>query len=382
MIGRILSALCAIAAAAAMAVDATSARADTTGNVALPFGSTGWTYQQQPSLTPYNTQALADAGDASFAQPGADTSAYSTGGTMPFGNSVTCATHAVTPWAAETDMLLRNDLTLPRGAYQVHIAGTVDNDASVFVNGSNVGVSRAGFCATNTISIDVPQSLVSWDRPNVLAIRAHDYGAGTFIDVQITYTLDTTAPVLTGVPGDISTGATSSVGAAVDWTPPTASDNVDPRPVVSCDHNPGATYPLGSTLVTCTATDAAGNRSSQSFTISVTYPWCGVLQPVNADGSSTFKLGSTVPVKFCLSGSAAGVTDAVATLSYAKISNNILGDYSEAVSTAAATTGNLFRYSGGLYIFNLATKGLTAGTYLLKVDLGDAAQHTVQVSLR
>lgn len=385
MLRRFVAVACTVSAAAAMSITiAGRASADTTGIVALPFGSGGWLYQQQPMQSPYNFQVLPDAGDPTFAQPGADTSGYHVEGVAPFSNNALCGFHGTTPWSANTDMLLRHDLTLPRGAYQVHIAGTIDNDASVFVNGVNVGVERTGNCNTNTIDMHVPQSLVDWDSPNLLALRAHDSGGATFLDVQITYTLDTTPPTMSGTPADLVVDATDSNGAAATWTPPSATDNFDPNPSVNCDHSPGATYPLGATTVTCTATDAAGNQSSQSFTMTVTYPWCGILQPINPDGSSSFKLGSTIPVKFCLTGASAGVTDAVARLSYAKISNDVAGDYVEATSTAAATTGNLFRYdpTAGQYIFNLATKGLTSGTYLLKIDLGDGVLHTVQVSLR
>jgi hypothetical protein len=107
-------------------------------------------------------------------------------------------------------------------------------------------------------------------------------------------------------------------------------------------------------------------------------------QPINADGSSIFKLGNTIPVKFCLNGESASITTAIAKLSYAKLTGTVEGDTVEAISTAAATTGNLFRYdpTAGQYIFNLATKELTTGTYLLKIDLGDGVTHTVQVSLR
>jgi hypothetical protein len=385
MVKRLLAAACTVSAVAALSIAASgAARADTTGNIALAFGSGGWLYQQQPAQFPYNSQALPDAGPADFAQPGADTSGYTAGGVAPFSNNALCGFHGNTSWSVNTDLLLRHDLTLPRGAYQVHVSGTVDNDASIFVNGVNVGVTRSGNCQTNAISMDVPQALVGWDSPNLLAVRAHDYGGATDLDLQVTYTLDQTPPIMSGVPGDISVDATSSGGAVVDWTPPTATDNFDPNPTVTCDHGPGTTYPLGTTTVTCTATDAAGNQSVQSFTVTVTYPWCGVQQPINADGSSVFKLGSTVPVKFCLTGSSAGVTDAVARLAYAKVSDDVAGDYSEATSTSAATTGNLFRYdpTAGQYIFNLATKGLTSGTYLLKIDLGDGVVHTVQISLR
>jgi len=53
-------------------------------------------------------------------------------------------------------------------------------------------------------------------------------------------------------------------------------------------------------------------------------------------------------------------------------------------SRASASTGNLFRYDAltGQYIFNWGTKGLTTGTYQLKVDLGDGATHIVTVSLK
>jgi hypothetical protein len=60
------------------------------------------------------------------------------------------------------------------------------------------------------------------------------------------------------------------------------------------------------------------------------------------------------------------------------------GTYAEAVSTSAATTGNLFRYdpTSGQYIFNLGTKTLSAGTYSLRIDLQDGVIRTVNITLR
>ena len=40
-------------------------------------------------------------------------------------------------------------------------------------------------------------------------------------------------------------------------------------PQVSCSHNSGH-FPIGTTTVTCTATDAAGNVGSNSFIVTVT----------------------------------------------------------------------------------------------------------------
>ncbi len=48
-----------------------------------------------------------------------------------------------------------------------------------------------------------------------------------------------------------------------------AIDVVDPSPTLSCSPASGATFPIGGTLVSCTATDRAGNTSSGAFVVSV-----------------------------------------------------------------------------------------------------------------
>src|SRR5581483_7899297 len=80
---------------------------------------------------------------------------------------------------------------------------------------------------------------------------------------------DTTAPTFSNIPADMATEATGPSGAVVSWTAPTARDLVDPGPTVTSDHNPGETFPLGTTTVTYTARDAAGNEGTASFTITV-----------------------------------------------------------------------------------------------------------------
>jgi hypothetical protein len=210
-------------------------------------------------------------------------------------------------------------------------------------------------------------------------------------------TPDTTPPVLS-LPDDMSVEATAASGATVAFVA-SATDAVDGPVPVTCEPASGRTFPLGTTTVTCSATDAAGNTATASFEVSVTYSWSGVLQPINGgstanttDDDSVFKLGSTVPVKFRLSGDSAGITDATAKLTVAKVSNGVVGDEIEAVSTSQATTGNLFRYDEGSpdttsddqYIFNWGTKGLQTGvgTYQLKIDLGDGTSNAVLVSLK
>ena len=95
-----------------------------------------------------------------------------------------------------------------------------------------------------------------------------------------------------------------------------------------------------------------------------------------------FKQGSKVPVKFQLTGASAGITDATARLYVAQVSNGVLGDVTEAVSTASADTGSSFRYSDGKYVFNLSTKSLGEGQWVLRVDLGDGVIRDVRIGLR
>jgi hypothetical protein len=78
---------------------------------------------------------------------------------------------------------------------------------------------------------------------------------------------DTTPPVVT-VPVGPAVDATSPAGAKVTYAT-SAHDEVDPSPALTCSPASGATFAIGTTTVTCTATDDAGNRGSASFTVHV-----------------------------------------------------------------------------------------------------------------
>jgi hypothetical protein len=118
--------------------------------------------------------------------------------------------------------------------------------------------------------------------------------------------------------------------------------------------------------------------------VTVAYAWSDVLPPINADGSWVFKLGSTIPVRFALTGASAGITTLRATLSYAKVSSGVAGTVNQPASTSAATAGDQFRYdpTSGQYVFSWSTKGLAPGTYELQIDLGDGVTRTVRLGLK
>lgn len=80
---------------------------------------------------------------------------------------------------------------------------------------------------------------------------------------------DTEAPVITSLPAHISVATDNGqCEAVVSWAAAVATDNC--TATLSADHNSGDAFPLGTTTVLYTATDAAGNTDTASFTITVT----------------------------------------------------------------------------------------------------------------
>jgi hypothetical protein len=143
---------------------------------------------------------------------------------------------------------------------------------------------------------------------------------------------------------------------------------------------------LATNTFTLTATDYAGNRTTQTVTFAVVYNFIGFLPPIPNDGSGLFKLGSTIPVKFQLTdANGAVVSTAVATLTVQMLSNNTLvGTPIDATASGNADVGNLFRFDGtsGQYIYNLSTKPLSTGTWQLQVSLDDGTVHTVAIGTK
>ena len=78
---------------------------------------------------------------------------------------------------------------------------------------------------------------------------------------------DTTAPTV-NVPAPMTAEATGPGGATINFT--VSADDANPlHPTVTCSHTSGSVFPIGTTTVNCSATDAAGNTGSASFTVTV-----------------------------------------------------------------------------------------------------------------
>jgi len=92
-------------------------------------------------------------------------------------------------------------------------------------------------------------------------------------------------PVLT-LPADITAEATSPLGAAVTFTA-TAVDPIDGVVPVTCTPASGSTFPLGTTVVTCSATNSIHLTSTGTFNVTIvdTTPPTLILTNVTAEAT-------------------------------------------------------------------------------------------------
>src|SRR5262245_22588482 len=123
---------------------------------------------------------------------------------------------------------------------------------------------------------------------NCSATDAHGNRGSASFTVTVS---DTTAPVLT-VPANATVEATSAAGAVHTFTV-SASDVLDGPVAPTCAPASGSTFPFGPTTVSCSATDAHGNRGTASFTVTVADTTGPVVTvPANATVEATSAAGA------------------------------------------------------------------------------------------
>ncbi|MBZ5630731.1 MAG: HYR domain-containing protein [Acidobacteriia bacterium] len=281
------------------------------------------------------------------------------------------------------------------GSFTVTVVDTTRPNLTLPANMSKEATSATGAAVTYSASaIDLVDGSVAvscvpgsgstfpLDTTTVVTCSATDAHNNTAQGSFTVRVVDTTPPSLT-LPANIPAIAAFALGAFVTYSGASATDLVSGSVPVSCSPASGRLFGPGSTTVNCSATDAHNNKGQGGFTVTVTFAWSGFLRPINPDGSSVFKRGSTVPVKFQLTGRSAGIVALVARLYVARVSNGIVGDYARAQSNS--NIGNFFRYDWAArqYIFDWETKSVSStGTYQLKAEFGDDVVRTVTVSLK
>jgi hypothetical protein len=243
--------------------------------------------------------------------------------------------------------------------------GTLSFTPAADANGSalvTVVIKDDGGTAGGGVDTSAPQTVTITvaavdDAPVLAAIGSKTVFLGATLTFAATATdIDVPAQTLTfSLFGTIPAGASidGSTGAFT-WTPAAAQA--------------GAVYTFGVRV-----DDGAGGIDEEQVTAAVAYPATGVLQPLQDGG--VYNAGRTIPLKFRLTGAAAGVTNAVATLYVARVIGGVTG--------AETAIDPNFRYdpTDGQYILNWSTKGYARGTYRLRIDLGDGVMRTVVITL-
>jgi uncharacterized repeat protein (TIGR01451 family) len=220
------------------------------------------------------------------------------------GNIATCTqTITVNADAADTPepptVTAPDDLTVYTGADGAVGCGALVGEtelgaAEAHDDGCSVSVKRTGVPAGNFFPVGT----------TTVTYTATDAAGHTATDTQTVTVIDNTAPVIS-CPADLvvylplHSSATSMV---VNYPAVTATDNCSNAPVTTSQAS-GTVFPVGTTTVNATATDAAGNSSSCSFNVTVLYVFTGFFSPVdNLPTLNQVNAGKAIPVKFSLSG--------------------------------------------------------------------------------
>jgi uncharacterized repeat protein (TIGR01451 family) len=211
-------------------------------------------------------------------------------------------------------------------------------------------------------------------------------GAGNTTTTTTTLTVaDQTAPVIS-CPSNIEVflpANTPDTSMAVTYPAATATDNCSASPTVTYSQASGSVFPVGTTTVTATATDAAGNHSECQFTVTVRYLFTGFFSPVaNAPTLNSVNAGKAIPVKFSLSGDK-GLSIFAANNPYSVSLNCNTNDPGVDVSETVNAGGSSLTFSGGQYNYIWKTESSWAGTCRqLVVTLKDGSVHVANFKFK
>ena len=245
------------------------------------------------------------------------------------------------------------------------------------------------FTASDTISgIDTvtPNTILSTEGINQSVIGIAVDIAGNSASTSVSgINIDKTLPIVT-----ITTPANDGIyilnqSLIADWSATDVLSGLEGAAGTVSAGEAIDTSSVGVKTFSMTATDIADNSITDTVSYIITYDFLGILPSVKEDGSSVFISGSTIPVRFRIADVNGNyVSNAIANITYQFVTNEVLGTVIEPESTASATEGNTFRYDStdNLYIFNLGTNGMEAGTYQLNINLDDGTVKTVQVSIK
>ena len=192
------------------------------------------------------------------------------------------ATDSTGLWDLATCMLQIVDITPPTISVPVDIDVEADSAAGKTVSYSVYAQDAVDDAAPYLLACAPPSASVfplgpapAKENTTVVACSAHDSAArpgfptGNVANASFRITVRDTTPPVISVPGALGLEATSAAGAVATFSATTA-DAVDGPGSAVCVPATGSTFVLGSTLVTCNASDARNNAATAaSFNVTV-----------------------------------------------------------------------------------------------------------------
>jgi hypothetical protein len=155
------------------------------------------------------------------------------------------------------------------------------------------------------------------------------------------------------------------------------------------------TSSVGSKSFTVAAIDAVGNKTQITKTYTVGYAATGIcggdaghqiLQPINADGSSVWNQGRSIPAKFRVcnaNGASIGTPGVVSSFSLVQITKGTVTNVDETVSSTSADSSFRWDPAGQQWIFNISTANLPGGqTYTFVIQLNDGSSIPLRFGLK
>lgn len=203
-------------------------------------------------------------------------------------------------------------------------------------------------------------------------------------DMPVAYfTLPEPTPPVLHLPADITAEATSSGGAIVSYTA-TATDALDTNVVVTCTPESGSLFPLGTTTVSCSATNSRNKTAQGNFHVAVSYVFDGFFAPMSPGIAGPFKAGSTIPLKWRLNNASGASIGSLSSIKSIQMAYNgecpASPDQPPVVAESPGSSG--LRFDGTQFGFNWKTPSGAAGCFTVLVGLDDGSTHSQFVTLK
>jgi hypothetical protein len=293
---------------------------------------------------------------------------------------------AVTP-LGNNDSSVFSGTPLPTITVSLDVAGstpppntppTLHLPSAMTVEGNTTGGATVSYAATATDAEDAVAptptcSPASGSKfalgPTTVHCSATDGGGLTTTGTFSVTVVDTTAPSLSGMPGDRTLTTSDPSGATLTYVAPTATDVVDASPSVGCNWASGSKIPVGDTTVTCTATDGSGNSTSASFVAHVLLAQASWEDP--ASGGLVVNGARTVPIKVSLMLGGQLVTTGSANVRVVPCGGG-----------AGVASAPLELQSNGRWMGHLSTDGLAVGCYRVVACANGVAIGSFEMDVR